>query len=507
MHEESLLKVAKGAGVVFIGTAVGMLLAYISMLIIARFLGPEAYGLISLASAVTTIASTVVLVGMPEGVVRFVSFYKGRGEGEKIKGVIISAIQIVLPLSILASFITFLFADSISLIFKEQELAPILRIFSIGIPFYGLYYIFNSAVAGFQEMKYVVLARDIFQNAFRLLILVSLLILGYGIYGAAFAYTFAIIGAPFIAFFYLNKIFPFWREKAFFERKEILSFSWPLMFAGLLGLVMGWIDTLMLGYFLTTKDVGIYRASLSTASLLQIVPTSFTSIFFPVVTELYSKRMHEEVKNINYAVTKWIFMIVLPLAMIMVLFSDGILNILYGSAYITGAHAFCILTLSYFFISIMFPTGQIIKTVGKTKLIMLNTSVGALLDAILNYLLIPRYGIEGAALATGISVLTVSLLSFIQIFKITHIQPVRINYAKIFTASFISLSLVHLLTRKIKTSIYVLIAIFVLYISIYFLLLLIMRTFEREDVIVMRTIEARTGIKSEWIRNVIGRFL
>ena len=125
MHDESLLKVAKGAGIVFIGTAVGMLLAYISMLIIARFLGPEDYGLISLASAVTTIASTVVLVGMPEGIVRFVSFYKGRGGREKIKGVIVSAIQIVLPLSILASSIIFFFADSISLIFKEQELSLI----------------------------------------------------------------------------------------------------------------------------------------------------------------------------------------------------------------------------------------------------------------------------------------------------------------------------------------------------------------------------------------------
>ncbi len=365
MHDESLLKVAKGAGIVFIGIAVGMLSAYITVLIIARFLGPKDYGLISLASAVTTIASTVVLIGMPEGVVRFISFYRGRGESRKIKGVIVSAIQIVLPLSIVASFTIFFFSDSISLIFKERELVPILRIFSVGIPFYVLFNIFNYAIGGFQEMKYVVLVRDIFQNIFRLLILVSVLILGWGIYGAAFAYTFAIICAPFVAFFYLNKIFPFWEKKTVLTKRELLSYSWPLMFAGMLGLVMGWIDTLMLGYFLTAKDVGIYRASLATARLLKIVPSSFISIFFPVVTELYSKGMHEEIKDTNYAVTKWIFMIVLPLVMLMVLFSDDVLNILYGSAYIRGAYAFCILTLSYFFISIMFPTGQIIKTVGE----------------------------------------------------------------------------------------------------------------------------------------------
>ena len=507
--EQFLLKVAKGAGIVFIGTAVGMLLAYISMLIVARFLGPEDYGLISLASAVTTIASTVVLVGMPEGIVRFVSFYKGRGEGGKIKGVIVSAIQIVLPLSILASSIIFFFADSISLIFKEQELAPILRIFSIGIPFYGLYYIFNSAVGGFQEMKYVVLARDIFQNAFRLLILVSLLILGYGIYGAAFAYTFAIIGAPFVAFFYLNKIFPFWREKAVFIRKELLSFSWPLMFAGMLGLVMGWIDTLMLGYFLTAKDVGIYRASLATARLLVVVPASFSSIFFPLITELYSKGQIEELKGTNYAVTKWIFMIVFPLVLLMILFSKQILYILYGSAYIAGKLSLCILSLGYLVISIFDPTNQIIKTVGKTKLIMSNTGVGAVLNVILNFLLIPAYGINGAAIATTISLLTVRTLTFAEVYAITRIQPVKLNYAKVIFSSFISLTFVYAITKffKVENVTYVLVLMLILYIGIYFILLLVLRTFEEGDVVIMKAIEARSGVKSKWIRNLIGRFI
>ena len=51
-----------------------MFFAYLGMMIVARFLGPTDFGLITLASAVATIASTIVLVGMPEGVVRYVSF-------------------------------------------------------------------------------------------------------------------------------------------------------------------------------------------------------------------------------------------------------------------------------------------------------------------------------------------------------------------------------------------------------------------------------------------------
>jgi len=110
-------------------------------------------------------------------------------------------------------------------------------------------------------------------------------------------------------------------------KRELISYSWPLMFAGMLYLVMGWIDTLMLGYFLTSADVGIYRASLATAGLLAIVPSSFASIFFPVITELYSRGEREELENTDAAVTKWIFMIALPLVLLMMLLRISLLYI------------------------------------------------------------------------------------------------------------------------------------------------------------------------------------
>ena len=197
---ESLRKIAKGAGIVFIGTGIGMFFAYLGMMIVARSLGPTDFGLISMASAVATIASTVVLVGIPEGVVRYVSFYKGKNDEQRIKGVIVSALKVVLPLGVIAGILLFLFADLISIrVFHDKNLIPILRIFSFSVPFFALYYILIYAIGGFKEMKYMVYVRDIFQNISRLFLLFLLLILGYGVLGAAFAYTFAIIATPFVA--------------------------------------------------------------------------------------------------------------------------------------------------------------------------------------------------------------------------------------------------------------------------------------------------------------------
>ncbi len=507
-----LRKIAKGAGTVFIGTGIGLFFAYLGMMTVARLLGPADFGLISLASTVAIIASTIVLVGIPGGVVRFVALYNGKNDPGRVKGVIVSAMGIVLPLGIIAGILLFLFADLIAVrAFNEPNLTPILKIFSLTVPFYSLFSIFVHAIGGFQEMKYVVYVRDVFQNGVRLILLIILLLLGYGVYGAVFAYTFAIIATPFVALYYLNKIFPVFSKKisSISMKRELFSFSWPLMFAGILGLVMGWIDTLMIGYFLTAADVGIYRASLSTAALLMIVPSSLGAIYFPVITEFYSRGERRNLENTNYAVTKWSLMSVLPLVLLMMLFSKQVLYILYGAEFMAGAMVLSILSVGNLIISIFGPTNQLISVIGRTKLIMINTSVGAVLNVILNFLLIPIYGINGAAIATGFSLLVVSALAFIQVHAITGIQPMKLNYVKIFFAAIISAVFVYALTRAFFESIpiTVLVLMFLLYMGIYFILLLIMRTFEKEDVVIMKAIEAKSGVKSEWIRNVIGRFL
>ncbi|MDI6886785.1 MAG: oligosaccharide flippase family protein [archaeon] len=227
---ESLRKIVKGAGIAFIGTGIGMFFAYLGMMIVARFLGPTDLGLISLASAIATIASTVVMIGMPEGVVRYVSFYRGRNDQGRIKGVIVSAFKVVLPLGIIASILLFLFADLISMrAFHDTNLTPILRIFSFSVPFFVLSYIFMYALGGFQEMKRMVYVRDLFQNSTRLFLLVVLLIPGYGVYGAAFAYTFAIIRNTFCSFLLSKQnIFGFSKGiKQIAMKKELFPFSLP----------------------------------------------------------------------------------------------------------------------------------------------------------------------------------------------------------------------------------------------------------------------------------------
>ena len=162
---ESLRKIAKWAGVSFVGAFAGLALGYLSRLIIARWLGTSDYGLISLGYAAMMIGAALSLVGLPGGIQRFVSFYERKGDKSGIKGTILCALKISLPLSIIFAIILLFHADWVSIrVFHSPELTPVLRIFSIAIPFSVLANNLISATIGFQDIRYRVYANDLFQN-------------------------------------------------------------------------------------------------------------------------------------------------------------------------------------------------------------------------------------------------------------------------------------------------------------------------------------------------------
>ena len=129
---ESLRKIANGAGFVLIGTLIGRAFGYGPRLVIAR-LGASDYGLVALGFAVMSIAATLSMVGMQSGIVRHVSFYKGKEDKGRIKGTIISALKITLPLSFISAFILFWYAGWISIhVFHDANLTPILKFSLLG---------------------------------------------------------------------------------------------------------------------------------------------------------------------------------------------------------------------------------------------------------------------------------------------------------------------------------------------------------------------------------------
>ncbi len=154
----------------------------------------DGYGLISLGLAALTMAAALAAIGLPSGITRYISFYKGKEDEGRIKGTIISTIKMNLPLSVIFALLLFFGAGWIAIhVFHDANLTPVLRIFSIAVPFLVLARDLLSATVGFQEMRYQVYTEQIFQEVFKLAGIVTLVALGFGVTGAAWSWVLAII--------------------------------------------------------------------------------------------------------------------------------------------------------------------------------------------------------------------------------------------------------------------------------------------------------------------------
>ena len=147
--EQTYSKIAKGAGILFVGAIISKALTYIYRLIVARFLGSEPYGLLSLGLAVLGVAGVFAGLGLGQGVLRYVSYYRGKKDEKRTKGTLTSAIKITLPLSIIIGVILFLLANTIATnIFHNPELTIIIQILAFVLPFSKLFRIFIQALYG-----------------------------------------------------------------------------------------------------------------------------------------------------------------------------------------------------------------------------------------------------------------------------------------------------------------------------------------------------------------------
>jgi O-antigen/teichoic acid export membrane protein len=228
----------------------------------------------------------------------------------------------------------------------------------------------------------------------------------------------------------------------------------------------------------------------------------------PVASELYARNREQDLRGIYSAVTKWILSIVLPGFLLMALFSHSVLRILFGSEFIIGASALSILAGSFFIRSLFGLSGALLQTYEKTKVLMVCSFCTAGANFILNFLLIPIYGINGAAIATGISVLLGSILGLFFVIRIAKMQPFRKSFFKPVIASLLSVSIVYGITKYlIGVSIPSLIGMLFAFLALYLFLLLLFKSFEPEDLMIMRAIDQRLGTKSNWLRKIIQRFL
>src|SRR3989344_5738057 len=402
--DNSLKLIAKTSLIVFIGVFLSKILSYAYRIIIARYYGPEIYGVFSLALIILGWAIAFSSLGLTDGLLRYIPIYRGKNQINRIKYILKFVITTVLITSLVSSFVLFILADDISLnIFKNSELSIFLKFFSVLLPIAVISNIYLSIIRAFEKIAIYSFLVNIFQNILKLLLLIILIFIGFKSESVIYSYFLGVfiifIIAYFVSKYKIPEIFGFSninKKDKLLIKKEIFSYSWPIMFSGIFISLLYWIDSLVIGYYLGVNSVGIYNAAIPIVALFGFAQELFMQLMFPLINREYSKKNFKLIKEISKQVSKWIFILDLPLFIIILIFPGAIINILFGPDYLGASNALRILSI-VIFISFLIPLlTNLMFMVGKSKILLINLVIASTLNLIMNIFLVPRFGIEGA---------------------------------------------------------------------------------------------------------------
>jgi O-antigen/teichoic acid export membrane protein len=182
---------------------------------------------------------------------------------------------------------------------------------------------------------------------------------------------------------------------------EIISFSWPLMFSSGAWLVASNTDNFFIAYYLSSSMVGIYDSAFTIARQLKVFIWSFGFLFLPMFSKLHADKDDQSLSSFYEVSTKWMVLSSIPPVTILYFHPSAVLSIIFGQEYTAGSTVLIIISAGFMIHVLTGLNGGGLSAIGESRLVMYTSIISLLPNVILNVILIPKWGIMGAAIATS----------------------------------------------------------------------------------------------------------
>lgn len=386
----------------FLGKGAYSILTILFTLICSRLYGAEVLGEFSYAFTIITILSMLAKLGLDNGLIYSMPKHKYKH----------------VSFSFFANFVCSILIALLVWCVSDNEylklMLPIIWLYSVESLFFSLY----SHEGKFKGFYFI---NGFLSMIIRIIVLVFL----YYIFRND---TNDLIIAVVVSFIFSNVVYLITHykkfEKIYFE-KEILIYSFPLLLSNMTALLLGKTDLIMLEHLASNKDVGIFQVILQITGIISVVLTIFISVLAPKFSDLYHNSNVEELKLLYIKSTRVLFLISFIFTFITILSNELILN-LFGSEFSEGQVALIYMCIGQFVNVAVGAVWTLMAMCGKPKFQMYANVLALVLNIILNAILIPKYGINGAGFASMITICTTNLIGYYVVKREFKVKVFRI---------------------------------------------------------------------------------
>ena len=424
-EDKDFLELFNKGGIAMLYRIGGQLLGFLLTFVIAYFFGANGLGDYVLAIIVLKIFTLISKLGLDTASIRYIAEYSSENSLSSILDFRKKSIFLITTVSIICSLVMYLGANIIAEFIKANpQHIEITSFFILPMSLFVFHY---QNMRGLKEIAGYSFFFWMSQALFSLIAILALTTFTKDPAVPLYAYLISLIVISIfsvISFTYflskrkrIKELFT--DDKRSESIKNILIVSLPLMLAQAVHFIMSWTDKLMLG-ILNSPDVisglstnsaqiGVYHTAFKLSMFATIGLMAVKSIASPKFAELYKQREFKLLKKVTQQSTKLIFWTTLPLVALFIFFSENLM-LLFGDEFQAGVFAFILLSIGRVFVSFSGAAGNLLQMCGRQVIFMNIAVIGSVINVVLNFSLIPIYGINGSAIATMISLVSFNFL-------------------------------------------------------------------------------------------------
>ncbi|WP_414527326.1 flippase [Nodularia chucula] len=399
----------KKAGIAFVIQVLGVGLGYLLQVFLARVMGSEEYGLYTYILAWATICAVISNLGIPVAVLRFIPEYTTKGDWGRFQGVIRGSSRLTFASSVGMSILLTLIVLSVNYYRQVENLIPIL----FGIWTVPLLALENLQGNFFRGSRLMVAAYGPSKVLRPVLFIIGtwviLQLVETGQISSQLVFIITIITYVLLIFsqqllIHQGLLSQGEKTTPIYELRSWLRVSLPLLLIVGFVIILYQTDILMIGVILGPAQVALYNAATKTSYLASFVYMAVEAIAAPTIASLYTAGDRIELQKMMTTMAHLVFWPSMIITLFLCLFSDYILG-MFGAEFIAAKWPLVILALGQLINSATGPVGYMLDLTGHQDQSARVRCFTAITNIVLNSILIPQFGIIGAAIATSTAVI------------------------------------------------------------------------------------------------------
>ncbi len=396
-------KIAKNATYNFLVKVIGLAFGFVASVVVARYLGPEKYGVYSFVIWFLGTAGLLVNLGIPTTLTKYVSEYLGKGNFAAVSSIFSRLFRFEIISGVAVTVLLFFTAPLIAGWYGNPHLSLYLRVASLVILPMGLMWLYNGLFFGLQRFDLIALV-NLLASPLTLIIILLVLYLGGKIEWlvAVSAIANVLLVAGYV--YYKRTKAPFIRQGVSADNlsDRLLKFSASAFVIVVLQAVV-WerFGIFFLSIFSTPSEIAFYNVAFIFASrTIILLPGALTGILLPAMSEVYGAGNKEELARVHVTGTRYLAMLSFPLCLGGIALSGQLFPALYGSSYHPASLVFAVLILGGTVGSIATSSSSLLFGAELQRVVVKVGLASAALNIGASWLLVPVLQAKGAALAT-----------------------------------------------------------------------------------------------------------